>query len=1158
MDGIQPSRLPPRPQGTTEPARQERGSGQHGTRHVSSAAPSASVRLHPVILKNELRHRLSARLISRLRDIARQGQLSLRTSGSKNVSDEELCSLAQTISTDFEDGNDTLSEQHTQEKLTQWLQSHDANQPETIIRLLDVLSADEFSAQELNDNSFSSLEALHNQFTPRTLSIFLETDFGKYTLDTLQKGESLSKDEEKKMLLGLTHIQSRLDVRPKSLSDAPLVEYANLFMGRDINLVQPEQITGTVQTTLAKVVEQRTERLKSDQAMAQEVKQFLASKASMDYLPLTKEKCKALLLSDIPDFYQRLMIHPLTSEHLENGELSAANLRDIAQTLDSACPQMEQDLVVLKNQLQRSMERPEQGQEQLIALSQILKQSATKSASIVEKQALALLKDHVDYQLLEATKKSFEQELMKQLRFLEKGGTEKSFTVSVDIGGAVAAASVSGLSLKGTLEYQFKVTGNDDVRIREHQVFKPSLTLTGGDEKVVSVSADLGASHTNGRVFRNLDEFVRFHSNDLMPLLMGSLSKAPTNIRGAIDTSRANNLHQQITADRRLLSDRLTQLGVILPGDQIHVEQTPIINYADFDKHSIRTGVTLSALAGVAEGSLHAEASKMRFKTRTNLLPMLRNNPDKAAPPHKSYISYWSPATIREKELYKKCLEGIATDTTGTTAEILNEFKEEDGLISRRLHGRDAIERLHELEQNLEHLQLAVQQPNLPPQEKQRLKKELLIIRDTLKKAIVDQYLERDMYCYTVNAMEGHVGEQAPQKPFHDAKHSMQEIYKASSRGEYFAAHIYSFYNLHRLYEQTFIPPETAVLQDGVFQQVLEHHIEPSLETPQIHLHAQKHVRSHLTAKSVAVSTENTLESDISLSIPGTNLSASADIKVSDIGQHVNPDNDGVYITVGLNLGAGAEVAVAVKAMELALGKVRLKDTNIPEISFAELAPEILGLSVDSAVRLEFHFVKRKRTWHMQYTRLSGSDSVGLKSPNIGIPTGPVGEVKLGIAANTSSTHNWWESPGNNTLTYIYAKFNGWKVANMVKTPSWAGDLERVPDEQLRKDNPFQFYVLKHQNDMSQMFINMANRKRNAYRELHEMLAQLDHNHPLYSDTFAEQLTGLLERYAAKPTPERFAKLVPMFEQFLTMQHEVYLKEARSRYKPNFRKGRIV
>ena len=112
------------------------------------------------------------------------------------------------------------------------------------------------------------------------------------------------------------------------------------------------------------------------------------------------------------------------------------------------------------------------------------------------------------------------------------------------------------------------------------------------------------------------------------------------------------------------------------------------------------------------------------------------------------------------------------------------------------------------------------------PDQSARAKTRRLEIRERIKKSLIDQFFELDMYCYNVNAMEGRIGEDTAQKHFHQTKHSMQETYKANDRGEYIAAHTYTFHYLIRMYEKTFLPGESPVVDDTIFAQVLQSYLE--------------------------------------------------------------------------------------------------------------------------------------------------------------------------------------------------------------------------------------------------------------------------------------------------------------------------------------------
>ena len=1136
-------------------------------RNVYTVPATSRFNRHPLVLKIELRQRLGDRVISRLRDLAKQHKINIHPVSTSSIEDNELCEQAKLLSKKFtEPGYDLASDDELTDTITALLEREGVplQNKQALEKLLHLVASDEFAPESEGDISVQYLEPMIGQFKPRTISVFLQTDFGNYVLDKLQQGEYLTDPEASKMLLGLTHIKSRLDVRPSSLSDIPLVEYANLYMGEDLDLDTVDVIEATVLSTLDKILDQRQKDYIQESHLLRELEKATQTSLTVKRLPLTIKELKSLRETDpLSRLYRKLMGHPELREYLHDDELSMDDLHNSLKYLQTSKIETRMDIKALADEVEACSIHSEKDTEtkHLQRLSKTLGRSGKHCGNSLERQAIKLLKDHVDYQILQEVRRNFEEELYKQLSFLEKGGSEKTFTASVNVGAAFSAAGVSGVGLGGKLEYTFKVTGNDDVRVRQFHYVKPTLSLSLGDSKIAQATAEVGADYGKGKVFRNLKEFVDYHSNDFLPMLLGSMGNLPRNAVGTINVRRAQNLHKSVTADRHLLSHRLTQLGVLLPGDQVRVQQTRPVNYADFQQHAVRGQVTLSALAGLMEGKVAVRNSATHFKTRTNLLLMLRNNPDKAKPKHKSYISFWAPATIQEKQLYAQLKESVEGDWTGTSSSLLSLFKEEDGLVSRRISNRDAIDWLGGTQRELDDIKDDIEKSSLSKAELEDLNKRRFAIRDKLKKAIVDQFLERDMYYYTVNAMEGHVGEEAPQEHFHSAKHSMQDTYNAKDRGEFIAAHIYSYYNLHRLYEQTFLQGESPVINDAVFQQVLEQHIEPSLNTPQIHLDNEKHVRKSMTASSVARSTEQSAEGEITLSVPGTSLSTSANFKFTQIGKNTNPDNDGKYFNISLNINAGSSPALVIKALDTAIAQMRVKDSNFPDVTVAECIPEVLGASasIEAGIKLDFNFVKREKGWRLQYTRLCGSDGIGISSPDIGIPTGPIGEVSIGFSGKVSSVHNWWEQPGNNTLTYMYAKYNGWRAAQMIHTPSWEETKEVKAGPELRAENPFHHYVLKHKKEISKMLANMGNPEKSAHRELVEMLEKLNPYDPLNDDErFGSEFLADLKAYSEKPNPDEMEPLIKKFEKFLSMQHDVYLKEARSRYQPHYRKGRII
>ena len=1025
------SQVPGRPFGALPPRNAQETGLTADKRSVRQAPVHTSFPRHPLVLQFELRKQLGNRLAHRLKDISQNRWI--QPVHKEGVEDSALLRragvLARELASTSEDDDQQLSR-----KLDNILQQGDSS---VLHELLHQLQHDNIEIQPLR--CLQVISSYYEQFGSRAVSIFLRTTLGHALLEKLENSEKLDQEEEKKALLGLTQIQARLKARPAHLSDAPLVEYASLYMGAEVNLDSSVQTLSIIWKTLETLIEHREQQLERDQHLEQMLRMALKDPRMARGKALPSSTLDKLDNTDpLARLHLQLKNDPELRNTLDNDQLSHNDLTQSLGKLQARTRQAPKAIAGLKALHQKALDCETTSASQLPpptlkTLSHVLRGAMGHCSHQLDRQTLTLLKDHLDYQIINQVRRDFETDLYQQMEFLQKPGSSREFTLSVDVGLAISAASVSGLSLGGKLEYTFRVTGNDDTRIREYHIAKPTLKITGGDNKVVSVSAALDSTHAKGRVFRNLQDFVEFHSNDFVPALMSSLSNMPGNLKGAVDVRRAENLHHAITADRHLLSSRLAEMGVLHPGDQVNVAQNTPVNYADFKRHAVQVSATVNALAGVAEGTLTAGKAVTNFKTQTNLLSMLRNNPDKADPPAVDYLSFWVPASKAEQDFYHQLSGFVELEQSEKAAHLLESFREEDGAISVRRSGEEARDWLYKTEARLIEIQRECASAHLSVADIVRLNNERQALRELLKKAMVDQYMERDMYYFTVNAMEGHVGEEAPQKHFHHAKHSMQAVYGAKNRGQYIAAHIYSFHHLYQLYQATFTAGECPVVNDTIFHQVLQQHIEPSLDKPQIHLQPEKHVRGTLTASSVAKSIERNLSGELTVRIPHSGVSLKADFRQSIIGKNVNPDNDGTYFNVGLNIGAGGVPALAIKGLEHALKKARHNDSNFPDITLAEIAPDFLNTAVEAGVRLEFNFVKRQKGWRLQFTRVSGTDSIGISTPDVGIPTGAIGELKIGLGAKVANVRNWWEQPGNNTLTYLYAKFNGWKAGQMMR-----------------------------------------------------------------------------------------------------------------------------
>ncbi len=258
---------------------------------------------------------------------------------------------------------------------------------------------------------------------------------------------------------------------------------------------------------------------------------------------------------------------------------------------------------------------------------------------------------------------------------------------------------------------------------------------------------------------------------------------------------------------------------------------------------------------------------------------------------------------------------------------------------------------------------------------------------------------------------------------------------------------------------------------------------------------------------------------------------------------------------------------------------------------------------------------KNERIWHLQYVRIKGNRNSGFKTPDIAIPTGAAGDLKINFGAKVSGSNNWYERPGNNTLTYVYTKYNGWRVggktgnencywkrysiqnkqylnqmlAYMGRThknactemketfkriESFLPDIE--PKIRLDEFNAFRlnftrrlslFSVCKRLDDLVGQKTPSADSMKSVYEKICKDAPVLKTR--ISEAEFVELRSSLvdgdsdvLEKALGINRHDDmldFEKgMLPDFEKFLDLQHKAYLQVARGRYEPSFRKLHIL
>ena len=382
------------------------------------------------------------------------------------------------------------------------------------------------------------------------------------------------------------------------------------------------------------------------------------------------------------------------------------------------------------------------------------------------KQTLELLADHLRDQVMTQVRAEFEASLRKQLKDLEKGGSERSISVSVGLGGALSAFGVKGAALDFSADYTFKVTGNDDTRIREFHVVSGTGKLSVGDDKVVAGYGSLTLGKSKGRAFRNLDDFVKFHANDIVPVLIGKAKHLPKSVKGAIQAQLQDAHHKKVVANSDQLTLKLQESGLLLPSQAVVVDPIYKPNYAELtvDKKAGKLGA--SALSEAIGVSLTMTNTVTNFRTRTDLLQTLKENPMHFRARKKSFISFWVPASDAElkQEITNVWIKENKAPKTTKYSDIPEDDREyfasqilggenfkcnSDGTLQKRVKGPEAIDWVKSQQELLES---GVD------------KATRLEVRRRCQQAIRDQYTERDLYYYTLNAMDGYISTKGNQK----------------------------------------------------------------------------------------------------------------------------------------------------------------------------------------------------------------------------------------------------------------------------------------------------------------------------------------------------------------------------------------------------------
>ncbi|WP_299009083.1 hypothetical protein [uncultured Shewanella sp.] len=704
-----------------------------------------------------------------------------------------------------------------------------------------------------------------------------------------------------------------------------------------------------------------------------------------------------------------------------------------------------------------------------------------------ERDTLVMLHANIKGACLTKIQQKMEAKLAQELAMLEKGGASFTFDMTFALG---AEAAILGLELGSAgieANFQCNVTGNDDTKIRQGGAFSAKLTLTGGNKVLKSdVSASGGISYGQGKTFNSLKDFISYHANDLLSVALTS--------EKIVDVKQAQEVGDFFSRARQssfALRERLISDDTLLMGDHFDVGSSAAIDYL---KTNVKgAGLEAGMELNLFSGSVGMSSTKTDFHHSVALLKAYQAHPERIDSNSKQFFSI----NFQGEELLKKA----------------------------------GYEKLNAVEKQLQEIQTKLAKASQP--EEMKLRSQTHLLRDQVKEAMISLFNEYEHYTYVVNRLDfAKTVDDPNKKGMTSIKHGLEKQRGSTGRGEYLKAVITTHAKLKQLYLQTFMGKESVILHDANYHRLLER-IDSNYDQPQMSLETKKHINKHLVTVFKASSNTAQKDASISLSVPGPKLlpiSVTGAVKSCEISGDANPDNDGKYMNISFNLDQNVALFDIINGLQEKYVKQDDITDSLSKLLTVDWAA--MDVTLTGSMKVEANFIEESDKYHLQYLRVSGAEVNEFSLPNLSIPVMPLNNFSLQMSASQGVSKNVFEYIGNNTLTYVQTKFNGWKCADQA--------------------DKWQQFTLNNRQQLAELILNMSNDTLNAGSSLNTMLADLKAvSDPNEHAAFVAKIHGAL--MAVKQAPEDTNKLdhgINMLTELLSRSFPLYEQEVTARFHP--------
>ena len=650
---------------------------------------------------------------------------------------------------------------------------------------------------------------------------------------------------------------------------------------------------------------------------------------------------------------------------------------------------------------------------QLIKLQRILENQVIPNLDSAHAEAfMDDFKVILDAAIYNAMKEDTIKSMVEQLKDFEKGGTSTSTSMSIGAGWGVGPAVKIGVDLA----VGKSISGSDDRRIREGNSIGLSVGA-GGDVGIFKINGKLGGKVVSGTTFKNVEDFVRFHEEDIMLALFRGM---PGVSKSFHDRSIARSANQKSAAAQECV-DRFNQVAhkfsVLDPNDKVFVPKR--IKPKPGRSRTVAGSLSASFKAGLEAAGIGGGVTGVMARTTwfksINLFDMLKAN-------------------------------------VGN----LNEVIKSDNPLNHSLRDFPEYQTLEDFKAEL---------ATLP--DRNARAQECIV-------AIARLSGEFSHYCEMVQGYDNlkrpwsMIYKSPTEARLQNIKHEYQDGRGVKNRAEYVKATLETYALLLETLQEHTSPEELKKIDLSSYDELFE--------SPPIKLNrAQRH---QLETQVVKSGTKQNLTFKVNAGLPN-GLSTEVAVKIEEIENNSNPDNDGLYLNVSLTAAADLTDLIpsliehfqAADPTTLATPQAiaHFAAEGLKTLAKGEASVDGIGLEVGKSVSgtIELNFIK-SHNLALQYARLTGSESTSLGVSDI--PLGTTGGT-MSVGLEKANSVNLAEWIGNSTITYVQTQCNGFKLAG----GNWKHD--------------FTMWCLQKENreNIKKLAINMSQPEHNAAKEFADM-----------------------------------------------------------------------